>query len=95
MSDRSGEERERKQPRSLASSTLDFAPLNSVPADHAVLGVGQSMPMSKADSSVRMETLIDSAEASYVRTGSTPSQVDGRSDVPRAREGRVEGSACR
>ena len=63
-SGRSGEERERKQPRSLASSTLDLEPLNRVPSDHATMGVGQSMPMLTADSSVSMETLIDNAEAS-------------------------------
>ena len=36
----SGEERERKQPRSLASSTLDLAPLSRPPSGHAGLGVG-------------------------------------------------------
>ena len=59
---RSGAERQRQQPRSLASSTLDLALLNRIPADHAVLGVGQ--PTVTADSSVRMETLTDNAEAS-------------------------------
>ena len=82
-----------KQPRSLASSTLDLAPLNRA-ADHAVLGVGQSMPMSKADSSVRMETLIDSAEASLRSnrfnpplrlTGDLTSRVPGTGQLGRSR----------
>ena len=64
LSSRSGEERERKQPRSLASSTLDLAPLSRVAADHGSRAVGQSMPMMTDDASIRMETLIDNAEAS-------------------------------
>ena len=54
LSDRSGEERERKQPRSLASSTLDLAPLNRVPADHRTGGL----------QILQSETLMDNAEAS-------------------------------
>ena len=63
LSGRSGEERERKHPRNLASSTLDLVPLNRTPPDAGV-GVGQSMPLATADASLRMETLIDNAEAS-------------------------------
>ena len=63
LSSRSGEERERKQPKSLATSTLDLAPLSRVPADHGGVAVGQSMPMTTGDASIRMETLIDNAEA--------------------------------
>ena len=63
LSGRRGEERERKQPRNLASSTLDLVPLSRTPPDAGV-GVGQSMPLVTADASLRMETLIDNAEAS-------------------------------
>ena len=45
LSSRSGEERERKQPRNLASSTLDLAPLSRVSVDHAGRAICQSVPM--------------------------------------------------
>ena len=35
------------------------------------------------------------SQSTFEPTGSTPSQVDGRSDLPRTRAGRVEGSSCR
>ena len=47
LSDRSGEERERKQPRSLASSTLDLAPLNRVPRTIQFWGSARACPCRK------------------------------------------------
>ena len=59
------EERERKHPRNLSSSTLDLALLLR---NHgrAEVCTGQSAPLFQrlSESSVRMETLIDNAEAS-------------------------------
>ena len=59
------EERERKHPRNLSSSTLDLAPLHR---NHgrAEVCTGQSAPLfpGLSESSVRIETLIDNAEAS-------------------------------
>ena len=65
-SGRGGEERERKQPRNLSHSSLDLVPLSRSVAD-AGHGVGQSQPIlnaGRADVSSRMETLIDTADAS-------------------------------
>ena len=57
-----GEERERKHPRSLVTSSLELAPLSRAGAEHGP-GVGQSVPL-MGDAALRMETLIDNAEAS-------------------------------
>ena len=58
---RGGEERDRKQARNLSHSTLDLAPLNQTGQSC------QSQPIlntGRADASTRMETLIETADAS-------------------------------
>ena len=58
---RGGEERDRKQARSQSHSTLDLAPLNQTGQ------TCQSQPIlntGRADASTRMETLIETADAS-------------------------------
>ena len=57
-----GEERERKHPRSLATSSLELAPLSRAGAQCGP-GVGQSVPL-MGDASLQMETLINNTEAS-------------------------------
>lgn len=62
-SGRGGEDRGRKQPRSSSHSGLDLVPLNRNPGpttdlSQPVLNVG------RADTSTRMETLIETADAS-------------------------------
>ena len=59
-----GEERERKHPRSLATSSLELAFLSRAGAECGP-GVGQSVPL-MGDASFRMETLV------CVRIDSTP-----------------------
>ena len=56
------EDRERKQPRTLASSTLDLVPLNQIATDRTGLNGGQPAGV-LSGASARMETLIDNAES--------------------------------
>ena len=62
-----GEDRERKQPRTLASSTLELVPLNQITTDGSGLSGGQPGGV-LSGASARMETLIDNAD-SCLRSG--------------------------
>ena len=62
-----GEDRERKQPRTLASSTLDLVPLNQITTDRSGLSGGQPGGV-LSGASARMETVIDNAD-SCLRSG--------------------------
>ena len=59
------EERERKHPRNLSTPAFDFVPMHRASADRTV-DMGQSCQATNGipESSYRMETLIDNAEAS-------------------------------
>ena len=63
------EDRERKQPRTLASPALDLVPLNRNTIDRTVVMGGQLPGGRQSSASVRMETLIKNADSS-LRSGS-------------------------
>ena len=63
------EDRERKQPRTLASPALDLVPLNRNTIDRTVVMGGQLQGGGQSSASVRMETLIENADSS-LRSGS-------------------------
>ena len=63
---RGAEERQRKS-RNLSNSALDLVPMNRAQVYRTVHAVGQSLPLMNgalSESSVRMETMIDNADAS-------------------------------
>ena len=63
------EDRERKQPRVLASPALDLVPLNRNTIDRNVAMGGQLPNGGQSSASVRMETMIENADSS-LRSGS-------------------------
>ena len=62
------EDRERKQPRTLASPAFDVVPLNRNTIHRTVVMGGQLPGGGQSSSSVRMETLIENADSS-LRSG--------------------------
>ena len=64
----SDRDRDRKLPKTLASSTLDLVPLSQITTDRSGLSGGQLPGGAVSGASARMETLIDNAD-SCLRSG--------------------------